>query len=164
SSGITDGAAALLLMTEAEAEDRGLEPLAFLGASAVAGVSPRVMGIGPVPAVRALSEKTGRRVSDFELVELNEAFSAQVIACVRDLELDLERLNVNGGAIALGHPIGASGARILVTLLHEMRRRKARRGIAALCVSGGMGTAILVESIPADRSQPPPGEGSHAAI
>ena len=132
-------------LTDAEARERGLEPLAYLGASAVAGVSPRVMGIGPVPAVRALSEKTGRRVSDFELVELNEAFSAQVIACVRDLELDLERLNVNGGAIALGHPIGATGARIAVTLLHEMRRRDARRGLATLCMSGGMGMAIEFE-------------------
>jgi acetyl-CoA C-acetyltransferase len=145
SSGITDGAAALLLTTEGEAERRGLEPLAFLGASAVAGVSPRIMGIGPVPAVRALCAATGRRVDDFELVELNEAFAAQVLACQRDLELAGERMNVNGGAIALGHPIGATGARIVVTLLHEMRRRGARLGLATLCMSGGMGMALALE-------------------
>ncbi|MEE8184380.1 MAG: hypothetical protein V3T95_03655, partial [Acidobacteriota bacterium] len=118
----------------------------------------------PVPAIRTLLDRTGLSLEEIDLIELNEAFAVQVLACQRELGLDLSRVNVNGGAIALGHPIGASGARILVTLLHEMRRRKARRGIAALCVSGGMGTAILVESIPADRSQPPPGEGSHAAI
>src|SRR5690606_5298771 len=122
SSGITDGAAALLLTTESEAQRRGIAPLATLGPSATAGVSPRIMGIGPVPAFRSLCEKVGKGVRDFDLIELNEAFAAQVIACDRDLGLDMERVNVNGGAIALGHPIGATGARIVVTLLHEMRR------------------------------------------
>ena len=142
SSGITDGAAALLLMTEEEMRRRGLRPLAFLGASATAGVSPRTMGIGPVPAIRNLCESTGSSLSEFELIELNEAFAAQAIACYRDLALDTDRVNVNGGAIALGHPIGATGCRIVVTLLHEMRRRSARRGLAALCMSGGMGMAV----------------------
>jgi len=145
SSGITDGAAALLLCTAAEAERRGLEPLAFLGASATAGVSPRIMGIGPVPAVRTLLERTGRRLDDYQLVELNEAFAAQVLACLRELPFAPDRLNVNGGAIALGHPIGATGARIVVTLLHEMRRRQGRLGLATLCMSGGMGMAVEFE-------------------
>ena len=145
SSGITDGAASLILMTETEAKRRGLSPMAFLGASATAGVSPRIMGIGPVPAIRALCEKSGQSISDFDLIELNEAFSAQAIACYRDLQLDSERVNVNGGAIALGHPIGATGSRIVVTLLHEMRRRDAARGLAALCMSGGMGMALALE-------------------
>jgi acetyl-CoA C-acetyltransferase len=145
SSGITDGAAAVLLTTETNARQRGLEPLAWLGASAVAGVSPRTMGIGPVPAVRALCEKTGTAPDAFDLIELNEAFAAQVIACQRELAFDPERLNVDGGAIALGHPIGATGARIVVTLLHAMRRRGARRGLATLCMSGGMGMAIAFE-------------------
>ncbi len=145
SSGITDGAAALLLTTEAEAERRGLTPLAFVGASAVAGVSPRIMGIGPVPAVRALCEKSGRALADFDLIELNEAFAAQVIACDRDLGLDADKLNVHGGAIALGHPIGATGARIVVTLLHAMKRHDARHGLATLCMSGGMGMAVAFE-------------------
>lgn len=144
-SGITDGAAAVLVMPESEVERRGLEPLARLGDSAVAGVPPRIMGIGPVPAVRALCEKTGAALEDFELIELNEAFAAQVIACDRELHLDMDRVNVNGGAIALGHPIGASGARIVVTLLHEMRRRGARKGLATLCMSGGLGMAMAFE-------------------
>ncbi len=142
SSGITDGAAALLLMSAAEAQRRGLTPLATVGASASAGVPPRIMGIGPVPAVRALLERTGTALRDYDLVELNEAFAAQIVACDRDLQLDPERLNVNGGAIALGHPIGATGARIVVTLLHELRRRGGRRGLATLCMSGGMGMAM----------------------
>ncbi len=142
SSGITDGAAALLLMTEEEANHRGLSPMARLGASAVAGVSPRIMGIGPVPAMRRLSEKTGLALADYPLLEVNEAFAAQMLACISDLDLDTARLNVNGGAIALGHPIGATGARIAVTLLHEMSRREAERGIASLCMSGGMGMAV----------------------
>ncbi len=146
SSGVTDGASALLLMTEAEAERRGLAPLAFLGASATAGVSPRIMGIGPVPAVQQLCAKTGRSLGDYDLVELNEAFAAQVIACLRDLPIDAARLNVHGGAIALGHPIGATGARIVTTLLHAMKRHGARRGLATLCMSGGMGMAIEFES------------------
>jgi len=145
SSGITDGAAALLLTTQSEAARRGLEPLAWLGPSAVAGVSPRIMGIGPVPAVRSLCERSGWQISSFDLIELNEAFAAQVIACDRDLGLDMDKVNVNGGAIALGHPIGATGARIVVTLIHEMLRRDSRRGLATLCMSGGMGMAIGLE-------------------
>jgi acetyl-CoA C-acetyltransferase len=145
SSGITDGAAALVLAGEKEAKRAGVPPLARLVAWTSAGVDPARMGIGPVPAVRSLLEKTGLRLSDIDLVELNEAFAAQVIACARDLSLDLTRVNVNGGAIALGHPIGATGARIATTLLHEMKRRRVRRGIATLCVSGGMGMAVLFE-------------------
>jgi len=144
-SGITDGAAALVLATEEEAAKAGVEPLARVVAWTSAGVDPARMGIGPVPAVRALLEKTQRSLSDIDLVELNEAFAAQVIACARDLSLDLAKVNVNGGAIALGHPIGATGARIATTLLHEMKRRGARRGLATLCVSGGMGMAVLFE-------------------
>jgi acetyl-CoA C-acetyltransferase len=146
SSGVTDGASALLMMTETEVERRGLTPLAFLGASATAGVSPRIMGIGPVPAVHKLCAKTGRNLDEFDLVELNEAFAAQVLACLHDLPIDPERLNVHGGAIALGHPIGATGARIVTTLLHAMKRRGARRGLATLCMSGGMGMALEFES------------------
>jgi acetyl-CoA C-acetyltransferase len=145
SSGITDGGSALLLMPASEVQRRGLEPLAWLGASATAGVPPRIMGIGPVPAVRKLLQKTGRRLGDYDLVELNEAFAAQMLACLRDLPIDRDRLNVNGGAIALGHPIGATGARIVVTLLHEMTRAGAHRGLATLCMSGGMGMAIEFE-------------------
>jgi acetyl-CoA C-acetyltransferase len=132
-------------MSAAEVQRRGLKPLAWLGASATAGVSPRIMGIGPVPAVRSLCERTGRKLDDFDLVELNEAFAAQMLACLRDLPIARDRLNVNGGAIALGHPIGATGARIVVTLLHEMARRGSRRGLATLCMSGGMGMAIEFE-------------------
>ena len=141
SSGITDGASALILMDAARAEELGFEPLAFVGHSRQAGVDPEIMGIGPVPAVRALEEANGIATADYDLIELNEAFAAQVIACDRELELPSERLNVNGGAIALGHPIGATGARIAVTLLHELRRRKGRHGLATLCMSGGMGMA-----------------------
>jgi acetyl-CoA C-acetyltransferase len=145
SSGITDGAAALVLATEEETKKSGVEPLARIAAWTSAGVDPSRMGIGPVPAIRALLQKTKLQLSDIDLLELNEAFAAQVIACARDLALDLSRVNVNGGAIALGHPIGATGARIVTTLLHEMKRRKARRGIATLCISGGMGMAVLFE-------------------
>ncbi len=145
SSGITDGAAALVLATEKEAKKAGVEPLARVVAWTSAGVEPARMGIGPVPAVRALLKKTGRKLSDIDLIELNEAFAAQVIACGRELPFDLSRVNVNGGAIALGHPIGATGARIATTLLHEMKRRSAKTGIATLCVSGGMGMAVLFE-------------------
>jgi len=141
SSGITDGAAALLVMAEETAGELGLEPLAFVGESAAAGVDPKIMGIGPVPAVRKLEDANGIAVSDYDLVELNEAFAAQVLACGRELDLKPEKLNVNGGAIALGHPIGATGARIVVTLLHELRRRKGESGLATLCISGGMGLA-----------------------
>ncbi len=146
SSGITDGAAGLLLMTAGEASRRGLSPMALLGDSAIAGVPPRIMGIGPVPAIRRLCEKSGTRLEDYDLIELNEAFAAQAIACYRDLELDTERVNVNGGAIGLGHPIGATGSRIVVTLLHEMKRRGTKRGLASLCMSGGMGMALALEA------------------
>lgn len=145
SSGITDGAAALVLGTEEMAKKAGVAALARVTAWQSAGVEPARMGIGPVPAIRALLTKTNRRLADIDLIELNEAFAAQVIACARELPLDLSRVNVNGGAIALGHPIGATGARITTTLLHEMRRRDAKSGIATLCVSGGMGMAVLFE-------------------
>ncbi|NLH82723.1 MAG: acetyl-CoA C-acetyltransferase [Phyllobacteriaceae bacterium] len=144
-SGLNDGAAALVLMTAEAAERRGLMPLARIAAGAVAGVDPAIMGIGPVPATRKALAKAGWSVDDLDLIEANEAFAAQAIAVTRDLGLDPNRTNVNGGAIALGHPIGASGARILVTLLHEMRRRDARKGLATLCVGGGMGVSLLVE-------------------
>ncbi len=145
SSGITDGAAAVVLATEEMAKKSGVEPLARVVAWTSAGVEPARMGIGPVPSMRSLLKKTGRKLSDIDLVELNEAFAAQVIACARDLPLDLARVNVNGGAIALGHPIGATGARIVTTLLYEMKRRDAKAGIATLCVSGGMGMSVLFE-------------------
>ena len=147
SSGITDGAAAVVVLSEEKAMGLGVEPMVRIVGYASAGVDPAVMGIGPVPAVRKLLEKTGLRLEDIDLIELNEAFAAQVIACHRELGFDPERLNVNGGAIALGHPIGATGARIVVTLVHEMVRRKAKRGIATLCISGGMGLALLLESL-----------------
>ncbi len=145
SSGITDGAAAVVLATEEEARKAGVEPLARVTAWTAAGVDPSRMGIGPVPAIHALLGKTKLRLADVDLIELNEAFAAQVIACARELSLDLSKVNVNGGAIALGHPIGATGARVVTTLLHEMTKRQARRGIATLCVSGGMGMAVLFE-------------------
>ena len=147
SSGITDGAAALVLTTASTAKQRGLKPLVRLVEYTVAGVDPKIMGIGPVPAVRKLLEKTGLALPEIDLIELNEAFAAQVIACERDLQLDRARMNVNGGAIALGHPIGVTGARISVTLLHEMKKRGARFGLATLCVSGGMGMAVLYENL-----------------
>jgi len=146
SSGITDGAAALVLASEARVKRSSGKPLARIVDYASAGVDPRLMGIGPVPAVQKLLKKTGRKLEDFDLIELNEAFAAQVLACDRDLHFDRDRLNVNGGAIALGHPIGCSGARITVTLLHEMLKRQARRGLATLCVSGGMGMALELEN------------------
>jgi acetyl-CoA C-acetyltransferase len=145
SSGITDGGSALVLATEEEARKAGVEPLARVAAWVSVGVDPARMGIGPVPAVRALLEKTKLTLADVDLVELNEAFAAQAIACARDLSLDPAKVNVNGGAISLGHPIGATGARISTTLLHEMKRRGAKRGIATLCISGGMGMAVLFE-------------------
>jgi acetyl-CoA C-acetyltransferase len=146
SSGITDAAAAVLLASRTSAQALRLEPFARLVDHVTVGVDPARMGIGPVPAIRALLERTGLSLDDIDLIELNEAFAVQVLACQRELGLDLDRVNVNGGAIALGHPIGATGARILVSLLHEMKRRGARRGIATLCISGGMGTAVLLES------------------
>lgn len=146
SSGITDGAAALVLAGETFVHQNNLRPLARIAAATSAGVDPRTMGIGPVPAIRKLEEKYALQLSDFDLVELNEAFAAQVLACDRELHFDRDTLNVSGGAIALGHPIGCTGARITVTLLHEMLKRKAHRGLATLCVSGGMGMALAIES------------------
>lgn len=142
SSGITDGAAALLVMGADTASSLGLTPLAYIGHSTEAGVEPTRMGIGPVPAMRQLEARNGLTAGDYDLIELNEAFAAQVLACHRQLPLPLDRLNVNGGSIALGHPIGATGARIVVTMLHEMQRRGADNGLATLCVSGGMGMAM----------------------
>jgi acetyl-CoA C-acetyltransferase len=144
-SGINDGAAALVLMTAKEAERRGLTPLARIASWATAGVDPAVMGSGPIPASRKALEKAGWKVGDLDLVEANEAFAAQALAVNKDMGWDTERVNVNGGAIALGHPIGASGNRVLVTLLHEMRKRDAKRGLATLCIGGGMGIALCVE-------------------
>jgi acetyl-CoA C-acetyltransferase len=144
SSGITDGAAAVVLASAAETDARGATPLAWIVDWAVTGVDPRVMGIGPVPATRKLLERLRWSVADFDLVELNEAFAAQVIAVVRDLDLDPAVTNVNGGAIAIGHPIGATGARIVTTLVHEMKKRGAGRGLATLCVSGGMGFSMAI--------------------
>jgi acetyl-CoA C-acetyltransferase len=145
SSGITDGGAAVVLMNAQTAASKGVKPLARIIGWASAGVDPRLMGIGPVPAVRKFLQRTGLTLDDFDLFELNEAFAAQVLAVLRDLPIPTDRMNVNGGAIALGHPIGATGTRILVTLLYEMMRRKAKRGLATLCVSGGMGMAMGVE-------------------
>jgi len=148
SSGITDGGAALVLASAEAAAARGLTPRARILGWASAGVDPRFMGIGPVPAIRKLRERIGLDAGDFDLVELNEAFAAQVLAVLRDVPISADRLNVNGGAIALGHPIGCTGARIVVTLLHELERRGATRGLATLCVSGGMGMAVAIERIP----------------
>jgi acetyl-CoA C-acetyltransferase len=145
SSGITDGGAALVLASAETASARGLRPRAKILGWASAGVDPRVMGIGPVPAIEKLRERAGLAIDDFDLVELNEAFAPQVLAVLREVPVSADRLNVNGGAIALGHPIGATGARIVVTLLHELERRRARRGLATLCVSGGMGMALAIE-------------------
>jgi acetyl-CoA C-acetyltransferase len=146
SSGITDGAAALVIAGAEYVKKNNLKPLAKILAATQAGVDPKVMGIGPVPAVRKLEEKHRLRLQDFSLIELNEAFAAQVIACDRDLSMDPEKLNVNGGSIALGHPIGCTGARITVTLLHELLKRNGKRGLATLCVSGGMGMALAIEN------------------
>jgi acetyl-CoA C-acetyltransferase len=147
SSGITDGGAAVVIMGADAAKKKGLRPLARIIGWASAGVDPRMMGIGPVPAVKKLLDKTGLSLDDFDLVELNEAFAAQVLAVLKDLPIPMEKLNVNGGAIALGHPIGCTGTRIVVTLLYEMMRRKAKRGLATLCVSGGMGMAMGLELV-----------------
>jgi len=145
SSGINDGAAALVVASEEKARSLGVEPLGAFAGSAVAGVDPRVMGIGPVPAVRKLLERAGVEVGDIDLVELNEAFASQSLVVIRELGLDPERVNVNGGAIALGHPLGMSGARLVVTLLHELRRREGRYGLATLCVGVGQGQAALFQ-------------------
>jgi len=145
SSGLNDGAAALVIASEERARELGVEPLGVFVANAVAGVAPRVMGIGPVPAVRKLLERTGVGVGELDLVELNEAFASQALAVVRELGLDPAKVNVNGGAIAIGHPLGMSGARLVVTLLHELRRRGGRYGLATLCVGVGQGQAALFE-------------------
>ena len=147
SSGITDGAAALVLASGDFVKQHNLKPLARILAVTSAGVDPRTMGIGPVPAVHKLEQKHNLALQDFDLIELNEAFAAQVIACDRELHFDTDKLNVNGGAIALGHPIGCTGARITVTLLHEMLKRHASKGLATLCVSGGMGMALAIEAV-----------------
>jgi len=144
-SGINDGAAAFVVMSRKKADELGIEPLAILTANSNAGVDPSVMGIGPVQAVKNVLEKSGLNLADIDLIEANEAFAAQSLAVDRELKFDKEKLNVNGGAIALGHPIGASGARILVTLLHEMKRRDAKTGLATLCIGGGQGVATIVQ-------------------
>ena len=146
SSGLNDGAAALVIASEEKARELGIQPIGAFVGSAVAGVDPRVMGIGPVPAVRKLLERTGVTVSELDLVELNEAFASQSLAVARELGLDEEKLNVNGGAIAIGHPLGMSGARLVVTLLYELRRRGGRYGVATMCVGVGQGQAALFES------------------
>jgi acetyl-CoA C-acetyltransferase len=146
-SGLNDGAAALVLMTADEAKKRGLKPMARIASWAHAGVDPEIMGTGPIPASRKALERAGWAVGDLDLIESNEAFAAQSICVVRDLGLDPAKVNVNGGAIAIGHPIGASGARILTTLLHEMKRSGASKGLATLCVGGGMGVAMCVEQV-----------------
>jgi len=159
SSGITDGAAAVVLASEEKVRELNLKPIARIVDATIAAVDPRVMGIGPVPAVRSLTKRTGTKVEDYDAVELNEAFAAQVLACDRDLHFNRERLNPNGGAIALGHPIACTGSRILTTLIHELPRpsgqgggqeaspRAARRGLATLCVSGGLGVAVEIETV-----------------
>jgi acetyl-CoA C-acetyltransferase len=147
SSGITDGAAAVVLANEHFVKENNLQPLARISAVTSAGVDPRTMGIGPVPALRKLEEKHNLRVHEFGLIELNEAFAAQVLACDRELNFNRDRLNVNGGAIAIGHPIGCTGTRITVTLVHEMRKRNTRRGVATVCVSGGLGMALALENV-----------------
>lgn len=144
-SGLNDGAAAVLVMSASRAKALGLTPLATVHAHATAGVDPKTMGMGPVPAAKRCLERAGWRVDDLDLMEINEAFAAQALAVNRQMGWDMEKVNVNGGAIAIGHPIGASGCRVLVTLLHEMQRRNARRGLASLCIGGGMGVALAVE-------------------
>ena len=146
-SGINDGAAAVVLMTEAEANRRGIKPLARIVSWAQAGVDPSVMGTGPIPASKKALERAGWTTKDLDLVEANEAFAAQACAVNKDLALDTSKVNVNGGAIAIGHPIGASGARVLTTLLYEMQRRGAKKGLATLCIGGGMGVAMCVERV-----------------
>ncbi|HEY9855626.1 MAG TPA: acetyl-CoA C-acetyltransferase [Stenomitos sp.] len=144
-SGINDGAAAVVLMSEEKAKELGIKPLATVVSYASGGVDPSVMGLGPVPTVRKMLQKTGLRMDDMDLIELNEAFAAQSLGVIRELQPDMAKTNVNGGAIALGHPIGASGARIVVTLLHELKRRGGKYGLASLCIGGGMGTGLIVE-------------------
>ena len=147
SSGITDGAAAIVVLSEAALQESKVEPLARIVDYEIVGVPPEIMGIGPVPAVRAILARQDLSLADIDLIEVNEAFAAQVIACDRDLQIDPETLNINGGAIALGHPIGCTGVRITTTLLHEMKKQRSKRGLATLCISGGMGIALLVERV-----------------
>lgn len=147
SSGLNDGAAALLLMDEEKAAELGLKPKARVIASAVAGVDPSVMGIGPIPATRKALKQAGLTIDDIDLFEVNEAFAAQALACIKELNIDMEKVNVNGGAIALGHPLGCSGARILTTLLHEMERRQVRYGLATMCIGVGQGIATIIERV-----------------
>src|SRR5205085_5314679 len=147
SSVINDGAAAMLLASEAAVKRYGLQPIAKITSMAVAGVDPAIMGIGPVPATNKALERAGLQVGDLDLIELNEAFASQSIACIHDLGLDLEKVNVNGGAIALGHPLGCSGVRISTTLLHEMKKRKSRFGLATMCVGVGQGAAVIYERL-----------------
>ena len=144
-SGINDGAAAIVVMSEEKAKELGVTPMATWVAGALGGVDPSIMGVGPVASTKKVLEKTGMSIDDFDLIEANEAFAAQSIAVGRDLGFDLSKLNVNGGAIALGHPVGASGCRILVTLLHEMQKRDAKTGLATLCIGGGMGCSAIVK-------------------
>ncbi len=147
-SGLNDGAAAVLLMSGAEALRQGIKPLARIVSRAVAGVDPRVMGLGPIPATRKALERAGLSVEQLDLVELNEAFAVQALACMQELGLDPEKVNVNGGAIALGHPLGCSGARIMATLAHEMKRRTdARYGLATMCIGVGQGAAVIIEKV-----------------
>ena len=145
SSGINDGAAAVIVMSEEKAKELGVTPMATWVAGALAGVDPAIMGIGPVAATKKVMAKTGMTIDDFDLIEANEAFAAQSVAVGKELGINMDKLNVNGGAIALGHPVGASGCRILVTLLHEMVKRDAKKGLATLCIGGGMGCATIVE-------------------
>jgi acetyl-CoA C-acetyltransferase len=144
-SGINDAAAAVLLMSREKAKDLTLEPMGKVVAYASAGVDPAYMGLGPIPAVRKVLKKTGLALKDIGLIELNEAFAAQAVACIRELKFDLEKTNVNGSGVSLGHPIGCTGARLIVTLLHEMKRRKVDLGLATLCIGGGQGMAMIVE-------------------
>ncbi|WP_270484509.1 acetyl-CoA C-acetyltransferase [Holdemanella biformis] len=144
-SGINDGAAAIVVMSEEKAKELGVTPMATWVQGALAGVEPEIMGIGPVAATRKVMERTGLTVNDMDLIEANEAFAAQSVAVAKELEFDMSKVNVNGGAVALGHPVGASGCRILVTLLHEMQKRDAKKGLATLCIGGGMGCATIVE-------------------
>jgi len=147
SSGISDGAGAVILASEKAVRELGLKPLARLVGYSVVGVEPTIMGIGPAPAIEKLLKITGKNLNDIDLVEINEAFGAQTLACQKELKLDMEKLNVNGGAIALGHPVGASGARITTHLVHELRRRKGKFGIGSACIGGGQGIAVLLESL-----------------
>ena len=146
-SGINDAAAALVLTSRKKAEALGLKPLVRILGYAAGGVDPAYMGLGPIPAVRKVLAKTGVSLADVDLVELNEAFASQAIACIRELDLDLEKTNVHGSGISLGHPIGCSGARILVTLIHELRRKGLSLGLASLCIGGGQGMAMIVEGL-----------------